>query len=622
MNLLAHQVLRRVALWSSLAVLVATGLGYAYAYKLSRDRALVQLQRHAELQGQQQEQAFADAIAHLELFRAEFLRRYRDEAIDHGARFDAMFRRGDDGTLRLAPEYFRGLRLDDGRYMIHTTGFVGASVGEPDADLRRRLVIATDLVALYGPAWGEPFANLHASLPENALVINWPGVPWGLDARADLDVTAGAVVAATLPANNPLREPVWSGLYFDLTAEQWTVTVQLPVDAENGRHLVNPSHDIALDDILARLQRSRLAGARTLLMSTDGQLIAGPRELGEADRNRGVLHVDQLDDPLPGRIHRMAVEHMAAGHPAHVMRDEESGAFVVFSRVTGPEWWLATIYEADQVTGAAHRGAAIVLGLGVALQVILLVTVGSVLGRRVGQPVRRLQAAAERIARGGDTAAAEAELPVDDDGEVGSLARSFRDLARMVEQRRQELEGTVAERTRELADANARLEQLTRTDSLTALPNRRAFDADMDELLAAQGPASALALGMLDVDYFKPFNDTLGHEAGDQALRQVGAVLAGQTRRDVRCYRYGGEEFAVVFTSIAVPHAERILRRILEEIAELGIAHPASPLGVVTVSAGLAKHYGDGTDLATLVRTADRQLYAAKASGRNRVAIG
>ena len=133
MNPLAHQVLRRVALWSSLAVLVATALGYAYAYSLSRDRALAQLQRHAELQGQQQEQAFADAIAHLELFRAEFLRRYRDAAMDHGARFEGMFLRGDDGALRLAPEYFRGLRLDDGRYMIHTTGFVGASAGGSSA---------------------------------------------------------------------------------------------------------------------------------------------------------------------------------------------------------------------------------------------------------------------------------------------------------------------------------------------------------------------------------------------------------------------------------------------------------------------------------------------------------
>lgn len=622
MNPLAHQVLRRVALWSSLAVLVATALGYAYAYSLSRDRALAQLQRHAELQGQQEEQAFRDAVAHLEQFRAEFLRRYRDQAIDYGARYEAMFRRGEGGATRLAPEYYRGLRLDDGRYVIHTTGFLGADVAAPGADLRRRLVIATDLVALYGPAWREPFANLHASLPENALVAYWPGVPWGLDARADLDVTAGAVVAATLPANNPRRELVWSGLYYDLTARQWTVTVQLPVDDEDGRHLVNPSHDILLDEILARLQRNRLAGARTLLMSADGQLIAGPRTLDDAARERGVLHVDQLDDPLPGRIYRLAREHMASDHPAHVMRDEPSGDFVVFSRVAGPDWWLATIYGAEQVTGAAHRGGAIMLGLGLCLQVILLAVVGGVLGRRVGQPVRRLQAAAERLARGEDTAGAEAGLPVEEDNEIGSLARSFRDLARMVEQRRHELEGTVAERTRALADANARLEQLTRTDSLTALPNRRAFDADMLALQAEQGPASAVALGMIDVDYFKPYNDTLGHEAGDQALRQVGAVLSAQIRRDVRCYRYGGEEFAIVFTAIAVPHAERILRRILEDIAALGIAHPASPLGKVTVSAGLAKHYGDGIEPAGLARTADRLLYAAKASGRNRLATG
>ena len=75
-----------------------------------------------------------------------------------------------------------------------------------------------------------------------------------------------------------------------------------------------------------------------------------------------------------------------------------------------------------------------------------------------------------------------------------------------------------------------------------------------------------------------------------------------------------------MFTSIAVPHAERILRRILEDIAATAIEHPASPLGVVTVSAGLAKSYDPDVDTASMVRAADRQLYAAKASGRNRVA--
>ena len=619
MRLLAQQVLGRVALWSTLAVVCATGLGYAYAWQLSRDRALDQLRRHAELQGLQEEQSFSDALAHLELFRAEFLRRYKDQAVDYGARFDAMYRVGEDGAVRLDPSYFRGRRHEDGRYAIHTTGFLGRRPTPPDEDLRRRAVITTDLVAELGPAWREPFANLHASLPDNGLVIYWPGVPWGLQAAPDLDVTEGAVIAGTRPEANPGREAVWSGLYFDKTARQWTVTVQLPVD-DGGRHLVNPSHDILLDDILARLRRSRLVGAQTLLLSPGGDLIAGPETLSVGDQERGILHVDALDDPFPARIHRLAAEHFQQGHSAHVMKDEHSGAYVVFTRVKGPDWQLATIYPAEHVAGAAHRSAAILLALGLTLQLILLVVVGTVLGRRVSQPVRRLRDAADRIARGEQTEAAVADLPLAEENEIGSLSRSFRDLASQVEQRQVELEGTVEDRTRELAAANRRLEQLTRTDSLTALPNRRAFDDDLAKLLSHPEPMAGLALGMLDVDYFKPYNDTLGHEAGDQALRKVADVLAGQIRRDVRCYRYGGEEFALVFTSIAVPHAERILRRILEDIAATAIEHPASPLGVVTVSAGLAKSYDPDMDAASLVRAADRQLYAAKASGRNRVA--
>ena len=194
MRLLAQQVLGRVALWSTLAVVCATALGYAYAWQLSRDRALDQLRRHAELQGLQQEQAFRDARAHLELFGAEFLRRYVDEGTDHGARFDTMFLPDADQSIRLRPEYFRGHRKPDGRYVIQTTGFISPQRPALDADLRRRLVIATDLVSELGPAWREPFANLYASFTENASVIYWPGRPWGLDADAQLDAPAAQVI--------------------------------------------------------------------------------------------------------------------------------------------------------------------------------------------------------------------------------------------------------------------------------------------------------------------------------------------------------------------------------------------------------------------------------------------
>ncbi|GAB2666012.1 sensor domain-containing diguanylate cyclase [Arenimonas aestuarii] len=622
MRLLAQQVLGRVALWSTLAVVGGTALGYAYAWQLSRDRALDQLRRHAELQGLQQEQAFRDARGHLDVFGAEFLRRYEDTGTDPGARFDAIFLPNADQSIRLRPEYFRGHRKPDGRYVIHTTGFISPTRPALDADLRRRLVIATDLVAELGPAWREPFANLYVSFPENASVIYWPGRPWGLDADPGLDVAGDPLFQATLPANNPARDLVWSDLYFDTTARQWAVTVQLPIDDSAGRHLASASQDILLEEIMERLGRSRLAGSRTLLLSADGHLIAGVGSFAENDKARGKVHVDDADDPFAARIHRLAEEHFEQGHSAHIMREEQSGAYIVFSRVDGPDWRLATIYPADQVGGAASRGAAIMLALGLALQLILLLVVGTVLSRRVSQPVRRLRDAADRFARGDQIEAAVADLPLGEENEIGSLSRSFHELARQVEQRQVELEGTVEDRTRELATANRRLEQLTRTDSLTDLPNRRAFDEDLAQLLAHPEPLSGLALGMLDVDYFKPYNDSLGHEAGDQALRKVADVLAGQIRRDVRCYRYGGEEFALVFTSIAVPHAERILRRILEDIVAAAIEHPASPLGVVTVSAGLAKSYDPDVDAASLVRAADRQLYAAKASGRNRVAAG
>jgi diguanylate cyclase (GGDEF)-like protein len=170
------------------------------------------------------------------------------------------------------------------------------------------------------------------------------------------------------------------------------------------------------------------------------------------------------------------------------------------------------------------------------------------------------------------------------------------------------LEGALA---LERASTLARLERVARTDDLTGLANRRAWDEHLSrEVARASRTSASLAIALLDLDHFKDYNDIHGHPAGDRLLKQVAAGWARAIRATDILARYGGEEFAVALPGVAEHEAMATLERMREEMPD-----------DQRVSAGLI--FWDGEeDEVTLVGRADRTLYAAKAAGRDRVLVG
>ena len=169
------------------------------------------------------------------------------------------------------------------------------------------------------------------------------------------------------------------------------------------------------------------------------------------------------------------------------------------------------------------------------------------------------------------------------------------------------------------------LGELLERDPLTGLKNRRSFDEQLQRTwMQAQRDQRSVAVLMVDVDEFKPFNDLYGHQAGDEALRRVGNVLldAGRRPLDV-CARYGGEEFALVLHDVTVDHARHLAEHLRAQVEALGITHAAaSAASTVTLSIGVAVTAPSiGRTASGLVQLADEALYEAKAAGRNRVII-
>jgi len=210
-------------------------------------------------------------------------------------------------------------------------------------------------------------------------------------------------------------------------------------------------------------------------------------------------------------------------------------------------------------------------------------------------------------------------------GLVGLATLLVRAQERALRRRADELEVLVAERTRQLQEANARLEQLSVTDPLTGLANRRALEAHAEgEWRRIARAGSSLAFVMLDVDHFKAYNDSLGHMQGDDCLRRLAAALRRLAQRPGDLVaRYGGEEFACLFVGVereqTATHAEK-LRATIEELA---LPHPASSVAaVVTISLGVAwAHPAPSGDWREVLAAADAALYRAKERGRNRIEV-
>ena len=186
------------------------------------------------------------------------------------------------------------------------------------------------------------------------------------------------------------------------------------------------------------------------------------------------------------------------------------------------------------------------------------------------------------------------------------------------------LEERVTQRTAELHDANERLAALSVTDALTGIANRRHFDAVLaTEWAHAVRLGKPLAVGLLDIDHFKPYNDHYGHQDGDQCLRRVATEFAAQLHRSVDTVaRYGGEEFAFIAPGTDAEHALELARRMRGALEALCLPHAASPGGCLTVSIGVAAWTPKpGESAEQLLRAVDGALYRAKELGRNRVEL-
>lgn len=207
---------------------------------------------------------------------------------------------------------------------------------------------------------------------------------------------------------------------------------------------------------------------------------------------------------------------------------------------------------------------------------------------------------------------------------IEMLARiRYHSNAYIMKLQRDEAYRALRESQKKLAETNLELMRLANFDSLTGLANRRHFDESLNiEWKRAMRNRVPMSVMMLDIDYFKSYNDTYGHLKGDEVLRKVAGVIEKSLMRPADlAYRYGGEEFVLILPEIDITGAGVLAENIRKNVEALDIPHEGSKIAPrLTISIGIASIVPASNDMpATLVSLADAALYRAKDGGRNQV---
>jgi diguanylate cyclase (GGDEF)-like protein len=416
-------------------------------------------------------------------------------------------------------------------------------------------------------------------------------------------------------------EPSFSSVYSHFVFHEPAITASHPVYDESGRLIGVFGVDYLLSwlgDILGSLP----IGANGQIFITDeaGMLIA------TSSGDPSYKMVDGVSQLIPATENGNSLIQASLALPIEQNRNEQSGFKVdgvqYFVSTTsfqeyGANWNIHVISAEDDFLGEVKQ-ATLQTGLILIAALIGSFFITSWIAGRMTKPIVKLSKAAEELSKG-------RLIQIPDDGrndELGTLTRSFNAMGLQMTNLVANLEKEVASRTQELEHRNAELQRLSYFDGLTGIANRRQFDYAIARAWnKALRHGRPVALFMLDIDLFGDYNNTYGHQAGDDCLKTIGKLLGNKVRRASDLVaRYGGEEFVAILQDTDTSKLAAYAESIRASVENLNIEHSASPYKKVTMSIGVACLVPTiETSPAELIEMADRALYQAKKNGRNKV---
>ena len=418
------------------------------------------------------------------------------------------------------------------------------------------------------------------------------------------------------------KSPRWYGAYRYAPYDAMGIGMAVPLHNRAGEFVGVMTADVALvqlSHLLASITRD-LGGTAFLFDDAGGLLATSTQEEIYALKGNQTVRLNARDsaNPLIRAASKLIHEKTAPlGRTVALLGEERYLLdWQQYRLPDGPTVTMASILPRSQFEALPQSLFLNLILFSATIFIASLVLILFV-SKWVAKPLVELAQWATQLGRGEWREMKQKTSPI---AEVDSLSSALHFMAESVKYHTDNLEKEVAARTVELELANNELAKRSNTDGLTGLANRRYFDEVLaQEIARARRLKEPLALIMLDVDYFKEYNDHYGHVAGDDCLIRVAGILKDNTRRpgDLAA-RYGGEEFAVIAAHNDAQEAMALANLLRQKIEQARLPHPLSPSAIVTASFGIAVFIPDEQHGATqLIDMADKALYRAKDSGRN-----
>ncbi|NTH14248.1 diguanylate cyclase [Agrobacterium rhizogenes] len=621
---LASRALRLAALRIGAVCVCAGAVSYFFNHSALEQSVRTQLTLSTEQALQRESLPFREVKDLQRNYLAEFHRIYAIPEARHSLQrdFDAIFYRHEDGSYTQRPGLFEGEPLRDGRRFPDMSATYAPDV-EPNDDVKARFALSYLLSYQYGSAAKGRLFNFYGVVPEKGFPIYQAAdiaKVFRYEGPDALKLETYEFFSRGFGGNQ--TEAFFTRIYWDPSNNAWMTTIATPDEPDaSGKHLIMACVDVLLDDLMKRTANPTLPGARATIFAADveGTLVFDSKYADAITRSAGEASISSLGLA----DYRPLLDASRPLVPGAVSLVDSNNEITAVGRIPETPWVLAVHYPNSLMRPAILTNLAIVIAVGLLTLLVEIFILHSILQRQVAAPLVRLIQATQLVGRSGVTVANDA-LPTRSDDEIGELARDFASMAERVHAAHEALEERIQERTSELERVNEKLLTISLTDEMTGVANRRRFDEALArELKQVSHNGEMLMLAMVDVDWFKGYNDRYGHPAGDACLRKIAKILARNIRRkDDLVARYGGEEFAIVARVASSDSAFAMGQKLCSRIESAKIVHQGSPYGHATVSVGIALAAdGENSSPETLLLDADRALYRAKQQGRNQVVL-
>lgn len=437
--------------------------------------------------------------------------------------------------------------------------------------------------------------------------------------------------------------PVWSSVYEMFSAKKLGITLSEALYNAKGEYVGVVGTDVVFRDLDKRLKDIQLTDNSLIFIVDDNKHVIAQNVT--SSKTEALLYkVSESDNELlkqaAAYIYQYEDTKTKSQQPVQSSREfklkgEKQNYFINFvpyAHDQGLGWYIGVVIPESDFLGNIEQIKSNTLLIWL-LSFLLSLLLGVLITYWITRSIKRLQVKVKRLDYDTEQFVPEHHRIK----EVDDLSIAFSEMSERlhetfvsVKQSNEVLEETISERTRELRKANNELLKLSHTDNLTQLANRRSFEELLKHNWAKlqKGELASISFMMCDLDFFKEFNDTYGHQAGDNCLQELGQIIYQSIRTTDLAARYGGEEFAIVMPDASVESAHRAATQIMDLLEQNQIPHEKSTVSdYVTITIGLAMiRYEDvlhdptltGDDL---IARADRALYRAKSQGKNQCVI-